>query len=1288
MEILSTTGEVGDSIIISGNGMNYVDRVFFNGAAANFRVLSENYLYAQVPEDSSFGLVQVISDSLELTGYSDSNFVPVPRITTINPSLGIFLDNIVLSGFCFSGVTGVKIGEFTCPFSISGNNSIHFQVPSGCAKNKVRTLTYSGIESSSSRDFAVVAEITGFEYEKAFPGRPILIKGRYFDDHLLHPFVEREEYQVSLINSGEGLKYYVYIKPGFPTESVNLSFLKDSTYVFNFNGIESGDHFYFTKDTELSGEIFDLSSLNSEVSGFGGVITEDNFLYLLPQKFSTIVKVNSSGSFSSGQFEFLDLNSIYSGAKEFKGSLKYNNSGYLIPYQNGNMVRFGLGTGFGTGTTQVLNLASFNQGLSGFGGGFSSFNYGYLAPHINGKFTRVDLNAFVTGASQVTGISFIDLTLIDPELTGFVGAFQVSNQAVLVPNKKSKLVSIPLGYFDNPTLFPGSGVVIYNLDQYNYCDLIITGFFYSRFDSLFSLSGLSGPSGGIPGSDTGSISGNLDYQFSTYLQQGICGGPTIYESNQYKASEAFHSSEFSRVDLKDYNLIITGLNSGLAETEFEIAYQAGLSGNQSLLFGRLLPAADSAKILQKNINFFTGLNTGVYALSSGWIASGALREVYEIPYCLLVTSGDSEGSSIQAFDDRFQSGYCGSYLLTGSDRVYTGICTLYVSGTGLDNLETLFSGHLSSGSCSSDGFNFTYGNYLSGYNQELSIIYSVILQVGDLNGFAYSGKIQGLSGVNVSDGFSQIRTGDSFYGILNKQTSFVSGFIPGVFELIVTGLTQNEASSLFDGYFNSGISFDYREIEINNSGTTTYSPINATVEKDTILIQATTSEAVIAYGFSGSGFISSGTIFSKSYPYIFETGWITSGMISEGRDSFHRISGRIQKNVRDNFENFIGGFEHNGTGYLLPGATGSGHAQIFAFNIKNFDSNLNIDLTGQFTGDYNGGFQDLENGYFISKNSSKIFKFKNEYFDYDNVTSFDTRNILVDFEPCHLFITGSSSGEVVSVFQNYFSSGYCGSGSFTTGNYNPGDARSINSLSSFFESKTVCTGICSLTVRGSGFLEAEDLFLRSVASGACGDYISGYAFNNYNSGYNLCSGESRFLTSTFFESGGSGQYVMSGDVFALSGYRTGLLGTSLSSDILIKHDLLGFSAGATLGEFIYGIPHQNGVIVRYRNAFEPYLSGYTVSGDGGSQLKVLFTPPEELSEITYFASGNVEYSNLRRFNVVKSNEFLVQFFGSEGDEFFKKLNEFTLSGSIPTGALSGSILIARPDAGDGIIRYY
>ena len=1283
MDILTISGRKGDLIIISGNGMNYIDKVFFNDVPSSFKTLSEQYLYATVPEGTSFGKVRAESSFLGATGYSDSDFIPLPEIYSFSPSAGLFFDSINILGSSFSGVTGVEFGDFDCSFSVSGNDSIFFQVPSGSSKGKIKLLTYSGLEVFSYQDFDPTVVITGFEYDQAFPGLPIVIKGKYFDEHLLHGFKESIEYDISLINRGEGLNYHSSFQGGYPVANFSRDLLKGSTYIFNFSGIQSGDHFYLTQNAKVSGEAFDMSSLGSGASGFGSVIQRDAYLYLLPEKFGKVVKLNSSGLFDSGKFEVLDLNSNYSGLSGFKGGFQYNNSGFLIPTSDGRMVRFGLGSQFGTGAVEILDLSSLSSGLSGFNGGFSQFNYGYLAPYVHGKFARVDLDLFKTGESGVTGIKFIDLTLIDPELTGFAGAFEALGKAILVPNRHSKLVSIELGYFNSPELFTSSGVQVFDLDRDNFCDLIITGFFYTQNNFIdMNGSGLGHPSG----INTGFIEQNISGQFYNYLLGGYCGGPSEYTTNEYVEGESTHVSYVNKVDLITYSLIVSGSTSGEANTNFGVYYSGGFSGDQTLVSGNLYFAANSAKILSKSIYFESGLDTGIRLFASGWVASGVLKEVYEIPYCVLITSGNSETGSLQAFNDRFESGYCGTYLATGFDRIYTGVCHLYVSGTGIQQVSDLFSGYFSSGACSEDGFNFTYGNYLSGSGSGIIVSYEIITQTGAYSGYAYSGLVSELSGIFFRDGFSRNRLDSSFYDVVNIQTILVSGLITGSFDLIVTGSTQSGADFTFDSYYASGLSLDYRLTSLDDF-VSKYNPSGADVARVSLLVNATGESEVLAYQFSGTGYIASGSIIGKIYPYLFETGWITSGMVTRGEDFYHRISGHIRKSVGDNLENFIGGFAFNRSGYLLPGATGSGYAQIFAFNVENFDDNINIDLTGDFSGNYDGGFQDVDNGYFVSRTSSKIFKFENEYFDYNNLSSFDTQSVFGPFTTCDLFLTGITSGVVEDLYQSYFSSGYCGSGFYSTGQYLTGNVNVSKIFSNFIESGRICTGIGSLVYKSSGAIEATDMFYSGVVTGALGNPIDGYTYDHYGSGEPLCSGSERFLNHFFLESGGSGDFVASGEITSLSGYVITHSGVELKVTIYNKYQILGLSAGAILGEYTYGIPYENGTVVRYRNTYEPYTRGYTVSGDG-VQLKVIFKPEEELSGLIYFASGNTEYNDSGSFNVVKSNQFLVQFFGSEGDEFFERLDEYSLSGIIPAGALSGDILITRPDDGDGILKYY
>ena len=90
---------------------------------------------------------------------------------------------------------------------------------------------------------------------------------------------------------------------------------------------------------------------------------------------------------------------------------------------------------------QPLDLSNggANPDMRGFFGGFTDGRYGYLVPGFigewgHGRFVRLDLQDF-TLANTVT----LDLTTIDPLLTGFVGGFTDGRYGYLVPYNNGNL---------------------------------------------------------------------------------------------------------------------------------------------------------------------------------------------------------------------------------------------------------------------------------------------------------------------------------------------------------------------------------------------------------------------------------------------------------------------------------------------------------------------------------------------------------------------------------------------------------------------------------------------------------------------------------------------------------------------------------------------------------------------------------------------------------------------------------------------------------------------------------
>jgi uncharacterized repeat protein (TIGR03803 family) len=86
VSLVSTSGKVGDSIQILGQGFNGTTNVSFNGKAASFKVVSATYLTATVPSGASRGLVTVKTPSGTLT--SNHVFVATPFLKSFSPTSG------------------------------------------------------------------------------------------------------------------------------------------------------------------------------------------------------------------------------------------------------------------------------------------------------------------------------------------------------------------------------------------------------------------------------------------------------------------------------------------------------------------------------------------------------------------------------------------------------------------------------------------------------------------------------------------------------------------------------------------------------------------------------------------------------------------------------------------------------------------------------------------------------------------------------------------------------------------------------------------------------------------------------------------------------------------------------------------------------------------------------------------------------------------------------------------------------------------------------------------------
>ncbi|HWY54631.1 MAG TPA: choice-of-anchor tandem repeat GloVer-containing protein [Terriglobales bacterium] len=148
VSLVSTSGKVGDSIEILGQGFNGTTDVSFNGKAASFKVVSDTYLNATVPSGASKGSVTVKTSTGTVT--SNHIFIVIPHIKSFNPTSGKVGTPVVITGTTFTGATKVTFGGVASTnFKGDSDTQVTATVPNGAVTGKIGITTPAGTATSS-----------------------------------------------------------------------------------------------------------------------------------------------------------------------------------------------------------------------------------------------------------------------------------------------------------------------------------------------------------------------------------------------------------------------------------------------------------------------------------------------------------------------------------------------------------------------------------------------------------------------------------------------------------------------------------------------------------------------------------------------------------------------------------------------------------------------------------------------------------------------------------------------------------------------------------------------------------------------------------------------------------------------------------------------------------------------------------------------------------------------------------------------------------------------------------
>ena len=172
-----STGGVGDTVTVTGTGLNLISRVAFNGTTAAFTVVSPTQLQATVPNGATDGPVTVTA----LGGVTQQagSFTVQPRITGFSPLSGAAGATVTISGSAFVGASQVTIAGVPATFTVSSYSTIKATVPVIVSPGPITVTTPDGIATSTA-SFGIVPVISGFTPTHGKVGTSVAITGSGF----------------------------------------------------------------------------------------------------------------------------------------------------------------------------------------------------------------------------------------------------------------------------------------------------------------------------------------------------------------------------------------------------------------------------------------------------------------------------------------------------------------------------------------------------------------------------------------------------------------------------------------------------------------------------------------------------------------------------------------------------------------------------------------------------------------------------------------------------------------------------------------------------------------------------------------------------------------------------------------------------------------------------------------------------------------------------------------------------------------------------------------------------
>jgi uncharacterized repeat protein (TIGR03803 family) len=149
VKLMSTSGRVGASVEVLGQGFTGTTSVSFNGTPAPFSVLSDTYLTSTIPNGATTGFVTVTTPGGALV--SNQKFRVIPQIKSFSPTSGPVGTLVTIEGVSLTQPTAVAFGGVKATtFTGISDTQVTANVPTGAVTGKITIVTPGGTATSAT----------------------------------------------------------------------------------------------------------------------------------------------------------------------------------------------------------------------------------------------------------------------------------------------------------------------------------------------------------------------------------------------------------------------------------------------------------------------------------------------------------------------------------------------------------------------------------------------------------------------------------------------------------------------------------------------------------------------------------------------------------------------------------------------------------------------------------------------------------------------------------------------------------------------------------------------------------------------------------------------------------------------------------------------------------------------------------------------------------------------------------------------------------------------------------